>query len=112
MPMYLVEMWIPKEGREKECLEISRKILEYIRAHRDEFMERKSHRLFRVFVGGKPWFIDVQEYEDLRSMEELDKKIIKDKQYIELIKEWKKCVDSKEIRSLLLLDVHKDLWID
>ena len=112
MPVYLVEIWIPKDGKERECLEISRKILEYIKTHRDEFKERKSHRLFRVFIGGRKWFIDIQEYEDLKSMEELDKKIIKDKQYVELIKEWKKCIDSKESRSLLLFDIHRDLWIE
>ncbi len=112
MPVYLVEMWVPKDGMERECLEVSRRILEYLRSRRDEFRERRSHRLFRVFVGGKPWFIDVQEYEDLKSMEELDKKIIKDKQYIELVKQWKKCVDSRETRTLLLLDVHRDLWIE
>jgi len=97
---------------ERECLEVSREILEYIKNHRDEFKERKSHRLFRVFVGDKSWFIDVQEYENLRSMEELDKRVVKEKQYIELIKRWKKCIDSKESRSLILFDVHRDLWIE
>lgn len=111
MPVYLVEMWIPKDDKEKECLEISRKILEYIKAHRDKFKERKSHRLFRVFIGGKPWFIDVQEYDNLKSMEELDRKIIKDIQYLELIKKWKECIDHKESRSLLLFDLFRDLWI-
>ena len=72
MPVYLVEVWIPKDGKERECLEVSKKILEYIREHREEFQERRSHRVFSVFIGGKPWFIDVQEYDDLRSMEELD----------------------------------------
>lgn len=112
MPVYLVEIWLPKEGKERECLEASRKVLEYIKNHRDEFKERKSHKLFRVFVGDRPWFIDVQEYEDLKSMEELDKKIAKNKQYIELIMEWKKCIDSRETRALLLFDVHRDLWIE
>lgn len=78
MPVYLVEMWIPKDGKERECLEAARKIFEYIKSRRDEFKERRSQRLFRVFVGGKPWFIDVQEYGDLKSMEELDKKIARD----------------------------------
>jgi len=45
-------------------------------------------------------------------MEELDKKIIKNKQYLELINVWRKCVDSRETRSLILLDVHRDLWIE
>jgi len=112
MAIYLIEMWIPREGKEKECLEVSKRILMYIKTHRDEFKERKSHRVFRVFIGDKPWFIDVQEYEDLKSMEELDKKIIKDKQYLELIKEWKNCIDSKETRSLILFDVYRDLWIE
>ena len=96
MPVYLVEMWVPKDGNVGKCFEVSRKILEYIRAHRDEFKERRFHRLFHVFVGSRPWFIDVQEYDDLRSMEELDKKIIKNKQYLELINVWRKCVDSRE----------------
>ncbi len=112
MPIYLVEIWIPKDGKERECLEASRKILEYIKTHRDEFRERKSHRLFRVFIGDKPWFIDVQEYEDLRSMEELDKKIARDRQYLELIREWKECIDTRETRALILFDVHRDLWIE
>ena len=112
MPVYLVEMWIPKDGKERECLEVSKKILEYIRKHREKFRKRRSHRVFRVFIGDKPWFIDVQEYDDLKSMEELDKRISKDRQYIELIIEWKKCIDSKESRSLLLFDVLRDLWIE
>ena len=112
VPIYLVEMWVPKDGKVRECFEVSRKILEYIRAHRNEFKERRSHRLFRVFVGSRPWFIDVQEYDDLRSMEELDKKVARDKQYLELINEWKKCIDSKETRSLILFDVHRDLWVE
>ncbi len=112
MPVYFVEMWIPKEGKEKECLEISRRILEYIKAHRNEFKERKSHRLFRVFIGDKPWYIDVQEYDDLKSMEEFDKRIPKNKEYVELIKEWKECIDSRETRALLLLDVHRDVWLE
>ena len=45
-------------------------------------------------------------------MEESDKRIIKDKQYIELIKQWKECVDSKETRSLILIDVHRDLRLE
>ena len=112
MPIYLVEMWIPKDGKERECLEVSRRVLEYIKTHRDEFRERKSHRLFRVFIGDKPWFIDVQEYEDLRSMEELDRKIARDRQYLELIKEWKECIDARESRALILFDIHRDLWIE
>lgn len=56
MPIYLIEMWIPREGMERGCLEVVRKILEYIKTHREEFRERKSHRMFRVFVGDKPWF--------------------------------------------------------
>jgi len=112
MPIYLVEMWLPKEGMEKECIEATRRVLEYIRNHRDEFKERRSQRLFRVFIGGRPWFIEVQEYEDLKSMEELDKKIAKNKEYLELVKEWKKCVDHKESRALLLFDVLRDLWIE
>ena len=56
--------------------------------------------------------IDVQEYDDLKTMEESDKRIIKDKQYIELIKQWKECVNSKETRSLILIDVHRDLWLE
>ena len=56
MPVYFVEMWIPKDGMERECLEASREILKYIKNHRDEFKERKSHRLFRVFVGDRSWF--------------------------------------------------------
>jgi len=105
-------MWIPKDGKERECLEVSKKILEYIRKHREEFRERRSHRVFRVFIGGKSWFIDVQEYDDLKSMEELDKRISKDRQYVELIMEWKKCIDSKESQSLLLFDVFRELWIE
>ncbi len=112
MPIYLVEMWIPKDGKERECLEIAKKVLEYIKTHRDEFRERKSHRLFRVFIGDKPWYIDVQEYDDLKSMEELDKRIARDKQYLELIMEWKKCIDPRESRSLLLFDLFRDLWIE
>ena len=112
MPVYLVEMWIPKDGKERECLDVSKKILRYIKEHREEFRERRSHRVFRVFIGDKPWFIDVQEYDDLKSMEELDKRISKDRQYIELIMEWKKCIDSKESRSLLLFDVFRELWIE
>lgn len=57
-------------------------------------------------------FIDVQEYEDLRSMKEPDKRISRDRQYIELIMEWKKCVDHRESRSLTLFDVYRDLWIE
>jgi len=45
-------------------------------------------------------------------MEELDKRVVKEKQYIELIKRWKKCIDSKESRSLILFDMHRDLWIE
>ncbi len=112
MPVYLVEMWIPKDGKERECLDVSKKILRYIKEHREEFRERRSHRVFRVFIGGKPWCIDVQEYDDLKSMEELDKRISKDRQYIELIMEWKKCIDSKESLSFLLFDVFRDLWIE
>jgi len=112
MPVYLVEMWIPKEGKEKECLEALRKVLEYIKNHREEFKERKSQRVFRVFIGDRLWFIEVQEYEDLKSMEELDKKIVKNKEYIELVMEWKKCIDPKESRALLLFDVLRDLWIE
>jgi len=45
-------------------------------------------------------------------MEELDKKIAKNKEYLELIKERKKCVDPRESRALLLFDVLRDLWIE
>jgi len=96
MTVYLVEMWPPKEGLEKECLEASRRVLEYIRNHRAEFRERKSERLFRAFIGGRSWFIEIQRYEDSKSMEELDEKIAKNKEYIELVKEWKKCVDPRD----------------
>jgi len=68
---------LPKDGKEKECFEVSRKIFEYIRSYREKFRERKSHRLFCVLTGDKYWFIDVQEYDDLKSMEELDKRIAK-----------------------------------
>ncbi len=60
---------------EKKCLEIVKRVLEYIRSHRDEFKERKSLRIFRVFVGDKPWFIELHEYDDLKSMKELDRKL-------------------------------------
>ncbi len=112
MPIYLVEMWIPKDGKESECIENIKRILKYIKEHRNEFKERKSHRIYRVFIGDKPWFIDIQEYEDLKSMEELDKKISKDREYLKLIIEWKKCIDTKESKSLLLFDVFKELWIE
>ncbi|WFO74821.1 hypothetical protein J4526_07030 [Desulfurococcaceae archaeon MEX13E-LK6-19] len=112
MPVYLVEMWIPKDGMEKQCLELSRKILEYVRSHRDEFKEMKSLRLFRVFIGGKPYFITVQEYEDLKSMEELDKKIMENQEYVRLIMEWKKCIDETQTQGLLLFDVLRELWLE
>ncbi len=110
--IYLIEMWIPKEGKEKECYEVSREILRYIKERREMFKEGRSHRLFRVLIGGRKWFIDVQEYDDLRSMEELGKRIIGDEEYIKLIKRWKECVNSRKTRSLILYDVHRDLWIE
>ena len=45
-------------------------------------------------------------------MKEPDKRISRDRQYIELIMEWKKCVDHRESRSLTLFDVYRDLWIE
>ena len=112
MPVYFVEMWVPKPGEERKCLETAEKILRYVKEHREEFRERRTHRMFHVFVGGKPWFIDVQEYDDLSSMEKLDKRISRDKKYIELILEWKNCIDPRESRSLFLFDVLRELWVE
>jgi|GEM_PF-6248242 len=54
MPVYFVEMWVPKSGEERKCLEIAEKILRYVKERREEFRERRTHRMFHVFVGGKP----------------------------------------------------------
>jgi len=42
MTICLAEIWIPKDGIEKECFKVSRKILEYIKSHRDEFKGRNG----------------------------------------------------------------------
>ena len=112
MAIYLVELWIPKEGMEGKCLEISSKVLDYVRRNRKEFKELKSLRLLRIFIGSKPWWVTVQEYDDLKPMEELDKRIVNDKEYIGLIMEWKKCIEYKESNALLLMGLLRDKWIE
>lgn len=57
MSIFLVELWMPKQGMERKCIEISSKILDYIKSNRERFRELKSVRLFNVWIGDRHWFI-------------------------------------------------------
>jgi predicted aconitase len=113
MGVFLVESWLVKEGKEKEHEEECEKILDYIRKNREKFEELKSVRMFRIFTGRQSNVsIYIQEFGSLAEMEEFDKKIVKDQNYMDRIRRWQSLIQKHSIKAEIWFDELREKWVN
>jgi len=112
MGVFLVESWLVKEGKEKEHEKACERILDYIKENREKFKELKSAKIFRVFTGRQyNTFIYIQEFESLTEMEKFDRKIIRDKIYMDIINRWQSLIEKHSVKAEIWFDKMQEKWI-